>query len=176
MVRLIAPILSFTAEEVWHHLPKNSVDEESVHMSQFPDPENVSFDEDLVKKWEFLVELKGEVSKALETSRRDKVIGHSLDSIVKLELPDNFKGIVKNFEDELKYIFIVSKVVLVDSLGSEGKIFESDSLQGVKVFSEMHPGKKCERCWHYFEPDVKEEKANGEICSRCEYHLQAAGA
>ena len=176
MVRLIAPILSFTAEEVWHHLPKNSVDEESVHMSQFPDPENVSFDEDLVKKWEFLVELKGEVSKALETSRRDKVIGHSLDSIVKLELPDNFKGIVKNFEDELKYIFIVSKVVLVDSLGSEWKIFESDLLQGVKVFSEMHPGKKCERCWHYFEPDVKEEKANGEICSRCEDHLQAAGA
>ena len=174
MVRLIAPILSFTAEEVWNHLPKNSVDEESVHMSQFLDPENVSFDENLVKKWEFLVELKGEVSKALETSRRDKIIGHSLDSIVKLELPDNFKAIVKN--DELKYIFIVSDVVLVDSIGSEGKIFESDSLQGVKVFSEMHPGKKCERCWHYFEPDVKEGKANGEICSRCEDHLQTAGA
>ena len=174
MVRLIAPILSFTAEEVWNHLPKNSVDEESVHMSQFLDPENVSFDENLVKKWEFLVELKGEVSKALETSRRDKNIGHSLDSIVKLELPDNFKAIVKN--DELKYIFIVSEVVLVDSIGSEEKIFESDSLQGVKVFSEMHPGKKCERCWHYFEPDVKEGKANGEICSRCEDHLQTAGA
>jgi isoleucyl-tRNA synthetase len=174
MVRLIAPILSFTAEEVWNHLPKNSVDEESVHMSQFLDPENVSFDENLVKKWEFLVELKGEVSKALETSRRDKIIGHSLDSIVKLELPDNFKAIVKN--DELKYIFIVSDVVLVDSIGSEEKIFESDSLQGVKVFSEMHPGKKCERCWHYFEPDVKEGKANGEICSRCEDHLQTAGA
>ena len=174
MVRLIAPILSFTAEEVWNHLPKNSVDEESVHMSQFLDPENVSFDENLVKKWEFLVELKGEVSKALETSRRDKNIGHSLDSIVKLELPDNFKAIVKN--DELKYIFIVSDVVLVDSIGSEEKIFESDSLQGVKVFSEMHPGKKCERCWHYFEPEAKEENANGEICSRCEDHLQVAGA
>jgi len=174
MVRLIAPILSFTAEEVWHHLPQNSADEESVHMSQFPDVENVNFDEELVKKWEFLVELKGEVSKALETSRRDKVIGHSLDSIVKLELPDNFRDIVK--DDELKYIFIVSEVVLVDSLGSEGKIFESDSLQGVKVFSEMHPGKKCERCWNYFEPGVKEGRVNDEICSRCEDNLQAAGA
>ncbi|MBT5262009.1 MAG: isoleucine--tRNA ligase [Nitrospina sp.] len=174
MVRLIAPILSFTAEEVWNHLPKASTDEESVHMSQFPDVENVKFDEELVKKWEFLVELKGEVSKALEISRRDKVIGHSLDSTVKLELPDNFKDIVKN--DELKYIFIVSEVVLVDSLGSEGKIFESDSLKGVKVFSEMHPGKKCERCWNYFEPEVKEGRANDEICSRCEDNLQAAGA
>jgi isoleucyl-tRNA synthetase len=176
MVRLIAPILSFTAEEVWHHLPENSVDEESVHMSQFPGPEDVGFDEDLVKKWKFLVELKGEVSKALETSRRDKVIGHSLDSIVKLELPEKYKDIIKSFEGELKYLFIVSRVDLVDSLGAEGKIFESDSLQGVKVFSEMHPGKKCERCWHYFEPEAKEENANGEICSRCEDHLQVAGA
>ena len=74
MVRLIAPILSFTAEEVWHHLPKNSVDEESVHMSQFPDPENVSFDEDLVKKWEFLVELKGEVSKAWKPVEEIKLL------------------------------------------------------------------------------------------------------
>ncbi|HBP10953.1 MAG TPA: isoleucine--tRNA ligase [Nitrospina sp.] len=176
MVRLIAPILSFTAEEVWHHLPENSVDEESVHMSQFPGPEDAGFDEDLVKKWKFLVELKGEVSKALETSRRDKVIGHSLDSIVKLELPEKYKDIIKSFEGELKYLFIVSRVDLVDSLGAEGKIFESDSLQGVKVFSEMHPGKKCERCWHYFEPEAKEGNANGEICSRCEDHLQAAGA
>ena len=116
------------------------------------------------------------MSKALETSRRDKVIGHSLDSIVKLELPEKYKDIIKSFEGELKYLFIVSRVDLVDSLGAEGKIFESDSLQGVKVFSEMHPGKKCERCWHYFEPEAKEGNANGEICSRCEDHLQVAGA
>ena len=176
MVRLIAPILSFTAEEVWSYLSKSSVDEESVHLSKFSAPENVTFDEDLITKWETLVDLKGEVSKALEISRREKVIGHSLDAIVKLELPAKFKEIIKGHEDELKYIFIVSKVEVVDSLGSEEKVYTSDSLQGIKIFSEMHSGIKCERCWNYFDPDVKAGGSNDEICSRCEDHLQTAGA
>jgi len=130
----------------------------------------------LVKKWEFLVDLKGEVSKALERSRREKVIGHSLDSIVKIELPDKFKDIIKSFSLELRYIFIVSDVELVDSIGVEENVYESDFLPGVKVFSKMHPGKKCERCWHYFEPDTQAGKNNDEICLRCEDHLQVAGA
>ncbi|MBT5632625.1 MAG: isoleucine--tRNA ligase, partial [Nitrospina sp.] len=176
MVRLIAPILSFTAEEVWSYLPESSVDEESVHLSNFSPPENVSFDEKLITKWETLVDLKGEVSKALEISRREKVIGHSLDANVKLELPDKYKEIIKGHENELKFIFIVSKVEMVDSLGSDKKVFTSDSLEGVKVVSEMHPGKKCERCWNYFDPDIKEGITSDEICSRCEDHLQAAGA
>ncbi len=172
MVRLMAPILSFTSEEIWSYLPKEWKDEESVHLSQFAEPEDVSFDDTLVEKWGFLVDLKGEVSKALEISRREKVIGHSLDSIVKLELPDKFQDIVKSFAEELRYIFIVSEVELVDNLSTEENVYESDSLPGVKVFSKMHPGNKCERCWHYFEPDTQAGKNNSEICLRCEEHLQ----
>jgi len=136
----------------------------------------VSFDESFVKKWEFLVNLKGEVSRALEISRREKVIGHSLDAIIKLELPAKYREIVASFADELKYIFIVSGVELVDKLDAEGNVFVSDSLKGVKVFSKMHPGVKCERCWHYFKPDTEAGKFNVDICLRCENHLQAAGA
>lgn len=176
MVRLIAPILSFTAEEVWSYLPKNNLEKDSVHLSEFPDAVNVNFDEETKRKWAFLVDLKGEVSKALENSRRDKVIGHSLDAVVKLELPDEYKSLIKGHEDELKFIFIVSKVELVGGLGSEGNIFESESLKGVKVFSEMHLGKKCERCWNYFDPSAEEGRSNEEICSRCEDHLQVTGA
>lgn len=176
MVRLMAPILSFTSEEVWSYLPRKTVEEESVHLCQFPKPENVSFDEPFVKKWEFLVNLKGEVSRALEISRREKVIGHSLDAIIKLELPAKYREIVASFADELKYIFIVSGVELVDKLDAEGNVFVSDSLQGLKVFSKMHPGVKCERCWHYFKPDTEAGKFNADICLRCENHLQAAGA
>jgi isoleucyl-tRNA synthetase len=116
------------------------------------------------------------VSKALEISRREKVIGHSLDSIVKLELPDKFQNIVKSFAEELRFIFIVSKVELVDSLSTEDNVYESDSLPGVKVYSKMHPGEKCERCWNYFDPDTQGSKTNGEICLRCEVHLQVTGA
>jgi isoleucyl-tRNA synthetase len=174
MVRLIAPILSFTAEEVWSYLPKNSVDKDSVHLSSFPDMENVSFDERLKKKWKFLVNLKGEVSKALEISRRDKVIGHSLDAIVKLEISEEYKNFVEG--EDLKYIFIVSKVELVSSLSSEDNVFESESFPGIKVFSEMHSGKKCERCWNYFDPKVGEEKVNSDVCLRCEDNIQTPGA
>ena len=176
MVRLMAPILSFTAEEIWSYLPREWVAEESVHLSQFAEPVDVHFDNTLVEKWVFIVDLKGEVSKALEISRREKVIGHSLDSIVKLELPDKFQNIVKSFAEELRFIFIVSKVELVDSLSTEDNVYESDSLPGVKVYSKMHPGKKCERCWNYFDPDTQGSKTNGEICLRCEDHLQATGA
>ena len=176
MVRLMAPILSFTSEEIWSYLPKEWVDEDSVHLTHFAEPENLSFDDVLVEKWELLVELKGEVSKALEISRREKVIGHSLDSIVKLELPVKQRDIVKDFSEELRFIFIVSEVELVDDLSKEENVYESDSLPGVKVHSIMHPGSKCERCWNYFEPDTQRSKANGEICLRCEDHLQATGA
>jgi isoleucyl-tRNA synthetase len=174
MVRLMAPILSFTSEEIWSYLPREWVDEESVHLSQFAEPVDVRFDNILVGKWGFIVDLKGEVSKALEVSRREKVIGHSLDSIVELELPDKLKNFVKSFAEELKFIFIVSKVELVDRLGTEDNIYASDFLPGVKIYSKMHPGKKCERCWNYF--DTHGSKTNGEICLRCEDHLQAIGA
>jgi isoleucyl-tRNA synthetase len=173
MVRLIAPILSFTAEEIWRYLPKGSAEEKSVHLSSFPDSADVEFGEELTRNWELLVQLKGEVSKASEASRRDKVIGHSLDSIIKLELPDSIKKVVSQYSDELKFIFIVSKVEMVDSLGDDGNIYISDSLPGVKIFTERHPGQKCERCWHYF---VVESNANDSLnCQRCQGHLQAAG-
>ncbi len=173
MVRLIAPILSFTAEEIWRYLPKGSTEEKSVHLSSFPESEDVEFGDELTRNWELLVQLKGEVSKASEASRRDKIIGHSLDSIIKLELPDAIKEIVSKYSEELKFIFIVSEVELVDSLGDDENIYVSDSLPGVKIFTERHPGQKCERCWHYF---VVESNANDSLnCQRCQGHLLDAG-
>ena len=173
MVRLIAPILSFTAEEIWRYLPKGSAEEKSVHHSSFPESEDVKFGEELTRNWELLVQLKGEVSKASEASRRDKVIGHSLDSIIKLELPDSIRKIVSQYSEELKFIFIVSEVELVDNLGDDEKIYVSDSLLGVKIFTERHPGQKCDRCWHYF---VVESNANDSLnCQRCKGHLQSSG-
>ena len=171
MVRLIAPILSFTAEEIWSFIPKGSASEKSVHLTSFPKKEDLNFNAELTQRWELLVQLKGEVSKASEASRRDKVIGHSLDSIIKLELPEDIKKIVGQYTDDLKFIFIVSKVELVDILNNSDKVYISDSLPGVKIFTERHPGQKCERCWHYFETT---SNTQGNInCQRCQDHLQA---
>ena len=173
MVRLIAPVLSFTAEEIWSYLPKGSAKEKSVHLSSFPASEDVNFDDKLIRNWELLVQLKGEVSKASEASRRDKIIGHSLDSIIKLELPSDINNIVKQYSEELKFLFIVSKVEIVDVLSSRERVYVSDSLPGVKILTERHLGQKCERCWHYF--DVQSNTGNSTNCQRCQDHLQLAG-
>jgi len=173
MVRLIAPVLSFTAEEIWNYLPKGSTTKKSVHLSSFPAIEDVNFDDKLISNWELLVQLKSEVSKASEASRRDKIIGHSLDSIIKLELPSDIKNIVKQYHEELKFLFIVSKVELVDVLSSTERVYVSESLPGVKIFTERHMGQKCERCWHYF--DVQPNTADSNCCQRCQNHLQVAG-
>ena len=173
MVRLIAPVLSFTAEEIWKFIPNGSTLEKSVHFTTFPKDEDVNFDNELTQNWELLVKLKGEVSKASEVSRRDKVIGHSLDSIVKLELPKEIKDIVSKYKEELKFIFIASKVDLVNSLSEDEKIYVSEVLPGVKIFTEKHPGIKCERCWHYF--DSTTNTVDDSNCQRCVDHLQAAG-
>ena len=173
MVRLIAPVLSFTAEEIWGYLPNGSAKEKSVHLSSFPASENVSFNDELIYNWEVLVALKREVSKASEASRRDKIIGHSLDSIIKLELPSDIINIVKQYSEELKFLFIVSKVELVDALSSSERVYVSSSFPGVKIFTERHPGKKCERCWHYFY--VGTSGVDSLNCQRCQDHLQVSG-
>ncbi|MZH04317.1 MAG: isoleucine--tRNA ligase [Nitrospinae bacterium] len=173
MVRLIAPILSFTAEEIWRYLPRESAKEKSVHLSLFPEEEDLKFDAELTRNWELLVQLKSEVSKASEASRRNKIIGHSLDSIIKLELPADIEKIVRQYSEELKFLFIVSKVELVDDLKDGEGVYVSDSLQGVKIFTERHTGQKCERCWHYF--DVETNTGDSLTCPRCQDHLQIAG-
>ncbi len=171
MTRLMAPVLSFTADEIWQYLPKGSVEEKSVHMSAFLETEDVDFSESLSEKWERIIALKGEVSKALELSRRAKTIGHALDASVQLELPEDLKQLLKDDISELKFIFIVSKVEIVDNLNDES-VYSSENIPGLKVSVSAAPGEKCERCWNYFETyDNRAEHPN--ICSRCSDNLVA---
>ncbi|MCH7624151.1 MAG: hypothetical protein IIB46_08760 [Nitrospinae bacterium] len=148
----------------------------SVHQNLFPDVSQYQFEDALISKWEMLVALKGEVSKALELCRKDKVIGHSLDAVVQLVLPDNIRTLLKNdFEDDLKFIFIVSQVDLVNSLENETGVYKSEELEGLQVLSKRMGGQKCERCWNYFlESAQTTEQAN--ICPRCVNNLQSATA
>ena len=92
MTRLMAPVLSFTAEEVWSYFSHS--DGKSVHMNSFTDSIDVSVDEGFICRWDMLTDLKSEVSKALELCRREKVIGHSLDAQVRLVLPSNVSSVL----------------------------------------------------------------------------------
>ena len=172
MASLMAPVLSFTAEEVWSHLPEGSADEKSVHLRQIPEELNISFDEKLAKKWETLIELKSEVSQALEISRREKVIGHSLDAHVRLVLPEKVRSLLQNDLDDLKFIFIVSKADVVDDLSSADNLWKCESLDGAAIAVSAVGGEKCERCWNYFDPR-KDEKSPSSICKRCVGNMES---
>jgi isoleucyl-tRNA synthetase len=174
MAQLMAPVLSFTSEEVWSFIPSKGDETSSVHLSEFSDLSHVSFSNDLVDKWEKISQLKGEVSKALELQRQEKVIGHSLDAVVRLELPKDLKAVLEREQDQLKYIFIVSGVEIVDTLKDETNVYVSESIEGIKIAVHPAPGIKCERCWNYFVEEPTSEHPS--ICLRCVKNLESAKA
>ncbi|MFZ3209378.1 MAG: isoleucine--tRNA ligase [Geobacteraceae bacterium] len=163
LVRLLAPILSFTTDEIWGYMPKR--DEASVHLSQFPPLAPAYRDEALVERWDKIIRLRGEVSKALELARVKKVIGHSLDAVVIIDAPGELKGFLKGYAGELDSVFIVSKVDLTTAVRpDEG--YESNVTEGLRIKVEAAPGEKCERCWRYDE-EIGADAGHPTICPRC---------
>ena len=170
MTRLMAPVLSFTAEEVWATM-RNS-DDKSVHMSSFLDLVDVSVDARFISKWSMLTDLKSEVSKALELCRSKKVIGHSLDAQVRLVLPKNVCSVLGDNYSDFKFIFIVSSVNVVNALEDDDTVYSSESIEGLKVGVSRMRGEKCERCWNYFEEDSIDKGEHSVICFRCIANLE----
>ena len=189
ITRLIAPVLVFTADEVWRFMPKKSLpqnvsiggqklEETSVHLAAFPVVKKEWIDEELEKKWDALLKIRGEIAKALEIARKEKVIGHSLDAKVVILPPKDLEGFIKEEAATLKEILIVSQLVVMeqaDRVGVEATAtwlprskatFESQELPSLKVWVTPAKGKKCERCWNYSER-VGENKEHPGICERC---------
>jgi len=109
--------------------------------------------------------LRGEVSKALEEARTRKVIGHALDAAVTLSVPEELRAVVNPNADELRTVFIVSKVNI---LAGEGlpDAYQSTGIPGLAVRIEPAPGEKCERCWVH-DPSVGVDALHKTICARC---------
>ncbi|MCJ7662784.1 MAG: class I tRNA ligase family protein, partial [Desulfobacterales bacterium] len=156
MVRLMAPILSFTCDEVWQHLPQEGGKEESVHLAGFPQVDEEFFDEALELRWARLWEAREEVTKALEKARQDKVIGHPLDAVVKVKAPQKLFDFLQGFGPELREIFIVSQV----ELERDGAATEMTVTVG------RAEGAKCQRCWVY-DTSVGTKKEHPGLCQRC---------
>ena len=150
-VRLFAPILSFTAEEIYDNMPYE--DAESVHLLDFPE-KNVIEDAALEEKWDKLLEVRDDVNKALEESRNEKVIGKSLEAAVEIYSNDSEVVELLNSVDNLHQLFIVSSVVVKENDGA------TYDLATVKVTKAQ--GHRCERCWNIVE-EVTEES----LCHRC---------
>jgi len=157
LCRLLAPILPFTADEIWRHLHARLPEEISVHTHLFRDMRPYA-DNALLVGWERLLAVREQVSLKLEEARQAKQIGTSLEAQVVLVCGRNLFDYLKAFSSDLRYIFIVSSVVL-----EEGAAFGSDFLE-VRVFPAS--GNKCDRCWNY-SADIGVNTRFPTVCSRC---------
>ena len=165
LVRLMAPILSFTADEVWSCLSAEDKEAESVHLTQFPDFDPSLENEKLDQRWNVLLALRAEVTKALEQARRSQLIGNPLDARVILNLPDSLKSVVQHYLGFLPTLFIVSQVEIhVETGPLEGA--SSSEIPGLVIRIEKALGEKCERCWN-FRTEVGSFPEHPTICSRC---------
>jgi isoleucyl-tRNA synthetase len=153
---LMAPILSFTTEEVWKSIPQEPGKPESVHLTSFPELKKEYLDDALNERWERIWEIRVVVTKALEEARKEKKIGLSLDAQVHLHLPEKIFSFLQPYEAELKFVFIVSSVTL----------YHGKDEKGVSVEVLRAEGKKCERCWNY-EVSVGRHTEHQAICERC---------
>ncbi len=165
LVRLMAPILSFTADEVWSSLSAADREGDSVHLTQFPAFDPSLLDEELDRPWKVLMSLRSEVTRALEQARRSQLIGHPLDARVILYLPDSLVSSVAAYAGFLPTFFIVSQVEIVSGNGpAEG--FASPEFPGLVIEIVKALGEKCDRCWN-FRTEVGSFPEYPTLCSRC---------
>jgi isoleucyl-tRNA synthetase len=166
LTRLMAPILSFTAEEVWGYVGKTSKErpDESVFFALFPEVREEFIDHELEAKWKGLLELRDEVNKALEIKRAEKFIGNSLEAKVRLYLPERLRSLVESYSGSLPAFFLVSSVEI--SSGKLSGAYESVNIEGVQTAVEKAPGSKCQRCWNWSE-QVGTYSDEPELCERC---------
>ncbi|MDH4087468.1 MAG: isoleucine--tRNA ligase [Nitrospira sp.] len=158
LAKLMAPILSFTAEEIWRMLPDSvRKDATSVHLTSFPEDEPVWRDEELMARWETLLAYRSRVQGDLEIQRRDKVIGSSLEAHVQIEAgPDAYRFLTA-YGGDLSAIFIVSRVTV-----KQAEMGPAD----IRITVERSDAAKCERCWNYREA-VGKDATHPTLCDRC---------
>ena len=168
ITRLLAPVISFTAEEIWKAMPHDSADKaESIFLNDMPRYSKAFADETatLTAKWDKLFEYRDDVMKALELARAEKMIGKSLDAKVTVYTNDDEAyATLSAFSDKLAETYITSAAYVVKGDAPEGAFTETQT--GIAVKVETADGHKCDRCWSYSTEGVTDEEG-GFLCERC---------
>ena len=183
LVRLVAPILSFTADEVWEHLPRVEGRAPSVHLAQFPQPEEI-FSEDpasLINEWAPLMVVRDEVLKLLEQARQEKTIGKALEADVvigadvAIAANDLLGALLRKYASSLKELFNVSTVEITSANidASAGLVWQPEGSE-VHVQARSASGTKCARCWNFM-PEVSDYGIWHNVCTRCQSALREMG-
>ena len=166
LTRILAPLISFTAEEIWQAMPHASSDvRESVFLNEIPTYDETLCNAELAARWDRQFALRDDVMKALEVARAAKLIGKSLDAKVTVYTEDkDAAALLESFGADLATVYIVSDAKVVVGKAPEGAFTETAS--GIEVLVELADGEKCDRCWaHSTEGEHTEE--GGFICAKC---------
>jgi isoleucyl-tRNA synthetase len=188
LVKLTAPILTFTADEIWEHLPQVEGREASVHLARFPKPEEI-FSENptkLLEEWKPLFWLRDVVLRNLEKGRQDKKIGKGLEADLVIHAREKMLSLLQRYAPGLKEFFNVSGVRVVEDheLKVEKKVVNPDSPSGIVKTEEQvfelqvsvvpASGHKCARCWNFM-PRVSNYGIWENVCDRCQAALREMG-
>ena len=157
LTRLMAPVLSFAAEEVWGYIPRRGDEAESVHLTEFPKVDEAYVDEVLAERWERLLRIRDEGLRALEEARKRKLIGNAVEAKVEIQASPALLPFLQSYAKDLCTILIVSALEL--------KPAPPDGPE-LSVVVHRAPGQKCERCWTYRET-VGSSRDHPTICDRC---------
>ena len=174
MVRWLAPILSFTAEEIWQSLPPLAGRPESVFLSEWhalpAAPPATPVD------WAAVIALKGDVSRALELLRTQGLIGGPLDSEVDVWAGPGVRAGLAPLGDELRFALITSAARLHDAAGRPGDAQPAPGVVGGGVYLAVRPSteRKCVRCWH-LRPDIGSDPRHPDVCGRCALNVEGPG-
>ncbi len=163
---LVAPVLSFTAEEIWRYIPGKK--EESVFLHDFPQAREELIEPDLEERWKRLIALRDMVNKALEIKRNERLIGNSLEAKVTLYVDDGYRELLKAYEEFLPSLFIVSQAEIKSIEEGPSDAYTSQEMTGAAIKVTRASGEKCPRCWNWSEA-VKEKG----VCQRCHNVLQS---
>jgi isoleucyl-tRNA synthetase len=167
MNKMIAPILSFTAEEIWSKMPEVSKDAESVLLSRWYENNDQYINEEIESKWEQIIKIRKEANKSLEKARQgeDRIIGNSLDAKVFIKLEDEKLAKLLNENRSL-----IEMVLIVSSLEITAEVDETftkgEEVEGMYIKVVHADGEKCERCWKY-STEIGTSEEHPTICPRC---------
>src|SRR2546427_734963 len=161
LTKLMAPVLSFTAEDIWQSIPERQREADSVHLTAFPQANPRYRDMEMEKRWEQLLNVRSKVQAELENKRREKLIGAPLEAKVLIDANPEKYDLLKRYEqyEDLPGLFIVSQVELK-------KVTHLPPYPDFEVKVVKAEGNKCVRCWRY-QTSVGANAAHPEVCDRC---------
>ncbi|TCL06468.1 isoleucine--tRNA ligase [Sodalis ligni] len=174
LVRWMAPILSFTADEIWSFMPgkrQQYVFTEEWYDGLFGLDEGETMND---AYWEQVLKVRGEVNKVLEQARADKRIGGSLEASVILYADESLAPTLRALGEELYFALLTSRAEVADYGAAGDDALQAEGLKGLKIALANAEGRKCPRCWH-FETDIGADPEHPEICGRCVTNVAGAG-